>query len=1009
MLNSFFTSYIESKDLLKHDGRPLWKYMLTNEDFKLLTRELKSTQTYRIDPRDATLYYAEWWNKNYQGGAVSKKEIFDSIGGNIRYYLDHKEFYKLARRGARMLGVKWITKQNTLYFRTLLMQGGLPLMHISENQGAYKSFLVAVLEEQPETIEDFIFKAYITNLLPPSSQNEIIYESCFEIVKSILNDENGYDELFGSNEALVNISRTLKVKKQSLQKKTRLSKPKNYWLINFKKSKISIGLRIGLANTYSRDSLTNILGFEASSKEYQFYLNDELICVFRKMVNGSFKTDWFQQQSQKWDGESNLPYTYVIDDGKKIEVSDFIQLMPNLNEPSLWSKYSENEWRLIKGNSTSNKEAAILFPNNWNSDQACQQIGILDNNISWLTFEGEIEIKTEEESRKYFSETMSFDWTIVGQKPKWMLKSNMPVVQNKPVVLVYDENDRRLPNNKFKVWIKQDKAYVDWHELESLDNILVGCMKLKIEKDGLAAYDTFFNIGNLQVRYLHKEIDNAKIEVLNKSSFSDFVVEESSILEIGGSDNYFTLKVKTQDSKIPKSIPGFVGHINQKKLFFEMLSPFEGMVVTNAEGSIIIEGESISLENLYGLRILSTPGKGTVLRIKNRIKPDVIITKDIKESSQPLISFKDEISRLYFLSDAMDYRNKVSLELMEGRNSKKYEVSGFSHTLNVEEQWEQSLSLDASNDELDLYAVPLNCPSENITLIPIVRNESSYMIPSLEFTSQFIVISSNEGENKLMPRYVNTDESFEGKEKEERIEDYNLQLSNDTFENQSWKQLLAYFSICIENKIPFSTFDQIRAISRTSGVAARAFFYLGANQIDQDAFIQQVIPDLEMDLGVCFHWVKKQDWDSALNEISEFYGEQYFTGLITMISMYMQEIGLQELLQFINGGTVQTENIMYSDIRDLRSSLGERVLNELPYRSPKVSKEYHIPIKEHKPVKLLLRAPLAVAESISDSNGEYSIWGGDEFIDSLRRNIQYSQYLNPEFYNRTILHALKMS
>ena len=75
--------------------------------------------------------------------------------------------------------------------------------------------------------------------------------------------------------------------------------------------------------------------------------------------------------------------------------------------------------------------------------------------------------------------------------------------------------------------------------------------------------------------------------------------------------------------------------------------------------------------------------------------------------------------------------------------------------------------------------------------------------------------------------------------------------------------------------------------------------------------------------------------------------------------------------------------------------------------TPKITNEYNISITEHLPVKLLLRAPIAVAESIKDTPNTHSIWAGDDHRESIRRNIQYSQYLNPEFYNRVILHALK--
>ena len=1018
---SFFTSLLQTKNLPKHDGRPLWKYMLNTEEYEKLVKELKFASIHAIDPRDVTLYYAEWWKKNYNGGPTSKQEIFNSLNGNISYVFNAEYFFKLAIRGARMLGVKWIKKQNTLYFRTLLLQGGLPLLHISENHSNYQDFLLAVLDEQPSTIQDFIFKSHITDLLPLSSQNDIIYESCFEIVKSILNDENDYDDLLGSNEALISISKKLKIRKQQLTKIQRLSKPKNYWLLSFKKEKVGISLRIGLADTYNTDSLSNILGFEATGKEYQFYLNEELICVFRKMINGNFKTDWFQQQNQEWNGESNFPYAYVLGEGKKIEVTDFIQTIPNLHEPSLWAKYSDDEWRLIKGNGTSNKEAAILFPMQWNSDLPAMEMSVYNKQLYWLIFEGEVEIKLHEECRKYLSEVNSFDWTIVSEKPEWMLKASMPVVQKKPIIIIYDENDKKIPDNRFKIWVKKYSSHDIWQELSLLSYIPLGCNEIKIEKEGQIAYDMFFNIDNLQARYTNKSINDAEIEIRNKNSF-EFRLDESPILEIQNQEGVFSLKVKTQFSKIPTGIKGSVGHSNLKKLFFEMASPFEGMAITDKEGRVIQENEQLSLANLYGLRILSTPNTETILRIKNRLKPDVIINKEIKESSQPVISFKYEIVRLYYLADAMDYRNKVCLELIEGKKIKTYEIAGFSHTLNVEEQYQNKVCLYNSDDELDLYAIPLNCSSENIELIPLVRNELLYTIPSTTITKQFVVISSKDDGIQLMPRFVNSEEVFNETaeefneldkdfneidkiDKEERVNSYHSQLLEANFESQVWNQLLSYFNICIENDLPFSTFDQLRAISRSSEVAARAFFFLGFNQYDSDNYIQKAIPEMEMDLGFCFHWIKKNDWEFALNEINELNDYKFFNEIFSLISSYMQVNGFDEILKFITGTPIQKETILNTDIRELRSKLGNRVLGELPYDSPKITKDYHIPIKDHLPVRLLLKAPIAVAESIRDTQKEYSIWAGNK--DSIRRNIQYSQYLNPEFHKRAILHALK--
>ena len=54
-----------------------------------------------------------------------------------------------------------------------------------------------------------------------------------------------------------------------------------------------------------------------------------------------------------------------------------------------------------------------------------------------------------------------------------------------------------------------------------------------------------------------------------------------------------------------------------------------------------------------------------------------------------------------------------------------------------------------------------------------------------------------------------------------------------------------------------------------------------------------------------------------------------------------------------------------------------------------------------------MQAPIAVAESICNNQKEYTIWGGNEKTEEIRRNIQYAQYIGPDFYNKMILHVLQ--
>ena len=164
---------------------------------------------------------------------------------------------------------------------------------------------------------------------------------------------------------------------------------------------------------------------------------------------------------------------------------------------------------------------------------------------------------------------------------------------------------------------------------------------------------------------------------------------------------------------------------------------------------------------------------------------------------------------------------------------------------------------------------------------------------------------------------------------------------------------------------------------------------------------------MEQDLGFCFHWIKKTDWLNSLDELTAFYGEQYKDNIEQLFSSYMENIGLFDICLFLKNINGENSKIDHREISTIRANLGERVLGELPLHTPKITKDYGIPIEQHPQVKLLLRSPIAVAEAINNIQNTFPLWAGNDFRDTIRRNIQYSQYLNPEFYNKAILHALK--
>ena len=135
---SVFQELLLSRQLVRHHGQPLWTYALDDDGFHKLSRKLATAvNAEAIDPIDCALYYAEWWKRCYNGGIPSKREVLDSLAG-LRV-IDDERLFQLARKGGQLLGIRWIKSQNTLYFKTLLLQGGLSVRHMLANRGSTRT------------------------------------------------------------------------------------------------------------------------------------------------------------------------------------------------------------------------------------------------------------------------------------------------------------------------------------------------------------------------------------------------------------------------------------------------------------------------------------------------------------------------------------------------------------------------------------------------------------------------------------------------------------------------------------------------------------------------------------------------------------------------------------------------------------------------------------------------------------------------------------------------------
>ena len=1013
---SQFYKVLANRNLQKHNGKSLWQYDLSDVEFHQLRNLLMGTRSlYGIDARDCALYYAEWWRRCYNGGAPSIKEVFDSISSN--QFFKEKEFYQYARKGANLLGIKWIKNQNTLFFKTLLLQGGLPIKHLSNNKGSYKNFLLRILELNPDSIDDFAFDSSITSLLPLSSRNDEIYECCLEVVRAIINEDGEYLSILENNADLREISHDLRIRKQSLRFSQKKIRFRNNWVLEPDKG--IIRLYLGIPKDLDFDSFKTLF-FKADTIgnldfEYKLFYNDLILCKFIKKANDKLKTIWINENEIVWDGTDQSPELSLHSlNGDQFDCQHLISYLPKLNKPTLWTKYSEAQWLLEKGRHTEQEEAYVLFPDNFAPDIETikSNLNICGQRMQWVSFRNLITFSDTLYSLTFKTNCTKFEWFIADEKPNWMLRSNLPVAKGKPKVLVYDEKGNLINQPEIK-W-RQDKN-IFWNKWNTA--MPYGLIEVQIQSGNIIEYDEFFNLGSLELDVVSNSFREAELRLRNNNFL--FQIDENPLVKIE-KINFGTIRLfLTSNISIPLSVHANIRFNNQNKaLRFEILPPFSGVEIIDTKQNIVENNGSFNLNNLYGYRLLSNQ-ENLVVNIYNTRRRNIIISEKLKEKFIPLLRFQDKINQLFSLSDTMDNGAEIVLEIAEERNLnqrkiREYKIIRYDQTIKLVFDENNNAIINTEPSNPDLYAIPLECTNAQLNLYDLKNNNGDYSFSHNADLEKFIVFSSNDSKAKVQPAFISLNPKNELSSPEVRM-GREIRLRDELLaaecEEDVWQRFLSYYRICLNHGVPYSTFDILRTISVSSALAARAFVFLLCYD-DSKSFADDVCKNIEIDLGFCFHWINKNDWAKAMEWVGchtnddlmalvslgviSFLGDLHPSNFFSRISDYVTRNIIPQM---------QTGYHLHRRIIELRASLGAKVLLELPKVCPKIPEEYKEIIgvnKENANVKILLKSPVAVALSMTGK--DETLWNQQN--DVIRRNVIYTQQLNPDWYSEAIIYCL---
>ena len=613
------TSYL---DILRTRGMqglqknmPLWKFKLSEEEYEALKQTLRiHTSDLAKYGEEAALCYAEWWRRDYKGNIPSKEDVAMGIGIHSSYA---NELYKAAREALQKHGYTFLhSLKGTLYFRTLLNQGGLPINYItnSGNMGNYSRFLKELVSELSlinidwnEVDSSIIQQFNCISYLGKAFKNENIYDVSMQIAHAVIVGEKDILPYDDTDASLAELTKSLETaySRAKAQRKTRplslhwklrtMENGKGYLYVNMDVvkdiSSDSIpGLNIMTCYSFDVFVAGTLVGKYVRKDNVRDEEGNVLSAIYTR-INVGMHSDIL------WTGEPVVEVKVRCDNDDRLFLTIAGCYPPNFEYPQVFQMLDDHLYSMSKTANVENNMA--IFSHEWKNGESLP-ITICDKELYYNAFTDELVLQNSEtaEEVKLTNDFTPYAVEFSNNYISWVEKSNYKLLSTIPYVRVYDQEKHRVQNCAVKYRFRNDN-YIKWRSLKSSCVFPCGLVDIRVElPDGHTVTETFYSIGKLKFTSDNESVFSTNIicscgaDMLPKINMQEGV----DITELG--TNKWMVK-RSKDNKFTPSVCDFSLYCaGNPTLRLSIAIPFDGVTVTDIKGNIVPNGKIVSLANL---------------------------------------------------------------------------------------------------------------------------------------------------------------------------------------------------------------------------------------------------------------------------------------------------------------------------------------------------------------------------------------------------------------------------
>lgn len=1036
-MGAFFDGILNSRNL-NSAPIPLWKLELSDAEYNELKRQIKDVarcNQLNFICKECALFYAESWRREYCGGTPSKEMIAEFAG--LRNS-QSKTMFECAKYALNLLRIPIIQTKNSQYFRTLLLQGGLPMFHILQKDGfsSFKEFLKRLIKTAIRLEVDWENAEFVKNLsfvryLPPTYQNENIYAVSLQIVRAIVEERDDLLPYKADSGELKALTDSLKKERDRVRKLGVTHPLAINWFLDVQTQ----GETWTGTFRYSLDSVKTISSdmverLESDCFQFDLLVSSQYVATYKRVhlddERAVYKRLGASNKEFEWKDESVIEVKLVCDNGEECTPSVINSYAPNIEVPQLFLKQGD---RYVQQKGDISAESIVLHSFGWKVDGIEQERTISLNGEFYQIAEfSDLEANqslylTNESGERIELKNATSKYSVVYKTAylPWLEKSNRCLLTEKPWIMVYDENGDRVFKG-FQI-LYQGRESSEWKKdfpsWPGLVNIKV------VFPDGIEEVKPFYFIGDLKFEAIEASATSAVIRCISYWG-NVFPVSQENLTYESLYRLSWNVKRTPDNLKYPSTCSFEIHQSGNPILKISIPSPYQGLCLVKGEDELVSENEILSFNEFAEYRILAS-GKKHRIGIRWNGRKESEIVQDVPEGITPLEHFRDSINRVLDLHGE-DWTSSVAITLGE----KTYKIRTFTRNLKLDTE-RNAIGIEDFNGNSanggDLYACRILGPEEN-SLPEVVQLErldcGVFRFPPDSESGGYVVFSAAEEKRRVIPRLYRIDDGNLNSKSFDRVDPiqyWKAKLEKASVSDVPWSKVLQYIEIADRYNLPFGTFDAIAAAVSTPLLMCKWLLKLFLD--GKMETLSSAILNIEREFAFAIHWLRppkdfvektepsvlQEQLKLLLDEFPKLQGE-LFTGFLealrNLITLTLDDKLADLLMSFLFGNlkNVKPDYLDKSELAKLKArAVGKNAdFCDMPSQIFKLKNRYYDSTVNMEPYqKALIHAPLYVYEYTQGWNEE--LWGTSKDCMERRRIINFYR-LHYKFVYYTVL--LKM-